>query len=146
MKIGKLRFIIIVWFLFMYECCLCRFVVEKNSLKVTSPEKLKNAYECAIANFGIPKYGGTLSGYIVYPKSNQNACNNFTDDISLKSKTPGHLPVFLLVDRGGNNTILIIYDVFLCLFCYIKICLLIMNFPRKNLFDVRSVWVCVFMS
>ncbi|XP_071720407.1 vacuolar-sorting receptor 2-like isoform X2 [Rutidosis leptorrhynchoides] len=100
MRMEKLNLVICVWFLFMCECCLCRFVVENISLKVTSPENLKNTYETAIANFGIPQYGGTLSGYVVYRKANQKACNNFADDISFKKKTPGDLPVFLLADRG----------------------------------------------
>lgn len=105
MRIGKLSLVICVWFLFMCEFCLCRFVVENISLKVTSPENLKKSYETAIANFGIPQYGGTLSGRVLYRNANQNACNNFTDDISFKTKTPGSLPIFLLADRGGNNTL-----------------------------------------
>lgn len=83
------------------DCCMGRFVVEKNSLKVTSPDKLKDTYECAIGNFGIPQYGGTLVGAVIYPKSNQKACKTFDDDASFKSK-PGSLPIFLLADRGGN--------------------------------------------
>lgn len=80
---------------------MARFVVEKNSLKVTSPESLKRDYECAIGNFGIPQYGGTLVGIVVYPKSNTKACKGFDDfDISFKSK-PGGFPTFLLIDRGG---------------------------------------------
>ncbi|XAR55734.1 hypothetical protein NMG60_11035919 [Bertholletia excelsa] len=77
-----------------------RFVVEKNSLRVTSPKWLKDVYECAIGNFGVPEYGGTLVGYVLYPKANQKACSSFSDvDVSIKSK-PGGLPIFLLVDRG----------------------------------------------
>ncbi|KAL9428607.1 hypothetical protein AB3S75_030567 [Citrus x aurantiifolia] len=77
-----------------------RFVVEKNSLKVTSPEKIKGVYECAIGNFGVPQYGGTLIGTVVYPKANQKACKGFDEvDLSFKSR-PGGLPTFLLVDRG----------------------------------------------
>ncbi|KAL6998524.1 Vacuolar-sorting receptor 1 [Sarracenia purpurea var. burkii] len=88
-----------VWFL-LYGCCVGRFVVEKNSLKVTSPESLKDVYECAIGNFGVPQYGGTMIGIVVYPRSNQKACKSFSDlDISFKSK-PGGLPIFLLADRG----------------------------------------------
>ncbi|KAI3829512.1 hypothetical protein L1987_03637 [Smallanthus sonchifolius] len=100
MTVGKLRFAICVWFLFMCESCLCRFVVENNSLKVSSPENLKGTYECAVSNFGVPKHGGTLTGVVVYPKVNQNGCNSFTDhEYSFKTKThAGSLPVFLLVD------------------------------------------------
>ncbi|KAD3067584.1 hypothetical protein E3N88_35464 [Mikania micrantha] len=82
----------------MYGSCLGRFVVEKNSLKVTSPDNLKGTYECAIGNFGVPEYGGTLTGYVRYPKSNQKACQIF--DFSLKSERAGGLPLFVLLDRG----------------------------------------------
>uniref|UniRef100_A0A0E0EG82 Uncharacterized protein n=1 Tax=Oryza meridionalis TaxID=40149 RepID=A0A0E0EG82_9ORYZ len=77
-----------------------RFVVEKNSLRVTSPAGLRGVYECAIGNFGMPQYGGTMHGVVVYPKANKKACRSFDDfDLSFKPK-PGGLPVFLLVDRG----------------------------------------------
>ncbi|KAG8374475.1 hypothetical protein BUALT_Bualt11G0136200 [Buddleja alternifolia] len=80
--------------------CMGRFVVEKNNLKVTSPASLRDIYECAIGNFGVPQYGGTMVGSVFYPKSNQNACNKFEDvDIPWKNK-PGGIPVFLLADRG----------------------------------------------
>ncbi|KAL3839941.1 hypothetical protein ACJIZ3_024532 [Penstemon smallii] len=95
-KFGPLIF---VWFV-LCGSCLGRFVVEKNNLKVTSPNSLKDVYECAIGNFGVPQYGGTLVGSVFYPKSNQKACKSFEDaGISLKSK-PGGIPIFLLADRG----------------------------------------------
>nr|XP_017222908.1 PREDICTED: vacuolar-sorting receptor 1-like [Daucus carota subsp. sativus] len=98
MKI-KLGFLLVNLMMVWLDCCMGRFVVEKNSLKVTSPDKLKDTYECAIGNFGIPQYGGTLVGAVIYPKSNQKACKTFDDDASFKSK-PGSLPIFLLADRG----------------------------------------------
>ncbi|KAF3447949.1 hypothetical protein FNV43_RR08656 [Rhamnella rubrinervis] len=95
----QLGLLVCAWFL-LFGFSLGRFVVEKNSLKVTSPNSLKGLYECAIGNFGIPQYGGTLVGMVVYPKANQKACKSFDDvDISFKSK-PGGLPTFLLADRG----------------------------------------------
>ncbi|XP_059668144.1 vacuolar-sorting receptor 1-like [Cornus florida] len=95
----KLGALVCVWFV-LYGSCVGRFVVEKNSLKVTSPDWLKDVYECAIGNFGVPQYGGTLVGTVEYPKANQKACKSFDDvEISFKSK-PGGLPVFLLADRG----------------------------------------------
>ena len=84
-------------------CCQGRFVVEKNSLKVTAPDDLKGTYECAIGNFGVPQYGGTMVGIVAYPKANRKACKSFDDfDISYKAK-PGAFPTFLLVDRGGES-------------------------------------------
>ncbi|MBA0549630.1 hypothetical protein Golob_020650, partial [Gossypium lobatum] len=80
--------------------CYARFVVEKNSLTVTSPEKIKGTHDSAIGNFGIPQYGGSMAGVVVYPEENQKACKSFDDFwISFKSK-PGSLPTFVLVDRG----------------------------------------------
>lgn len=80
--------------------CVGKFVVEKNSLRVTSPESMVDDYESAIGNFGIPQYGGTLAGTVVYPKDNEKACKIFDGFVSFKSK-PGSRPTFLLVDRGG---------------------------------------------
>ncbi|KAF9595774.1 hypothetical protein IFM89_003516 [Coptis chinensis] len=92
--------VLVLFFMLMIGSCLGRFVVEKNSLRVTSPQSLKSVYECAIGNFGVPQYGGTLIGTVVYPKANQKACKGFDEvEISFKSK-PGGLPTFVLVDRG----------------------------------------------
>ena len=93
-----------------------RFVVEKNSLRVTSPAGLRGVYECAIGNFGMPQYGGTMHGVVVYPKANKKACRSFDDfDLSFKPK-PGGLPIFLLVDRGGPPPFLIYSNPFQFLF------------------------------
>ncbi|KAK9124750.1 hypothetical protein Sjap_014352 [Stephania japonica] len=94
---GRLGFVGLIWFALMGSC-LGRFVVEKNSLRVTSPDSLKDVYECAIGNFGVPQYGGTMIGTVVYPKANQKACKDFSD-VSFKSR-PGGLPTFVLADRG----------------------------------------------
>ncbi|KAG6693305.1 hypothetical protein I3842_10G162700 [Carya illinoinensis] len=95
----KLGLLALFWFM-LCGFGVARFVVEKNSLRVSSPNSLKGVYECAIGNFGVPQYGGTMVGIVTYPKANQKACKSFDDvDISFKSK-PGALPTFLLVDRG----------------------------------------------
>jgi len=83
--------------------------VEKNSLKVTSPDSLKGVYESAIGNFGIPQYGGTMVGIVVYPKSDRKACKAFDEfGISFRSK-PGAFPTFVLVDRGGEEFRFLVY-------------------------------------
>ncbi|CAM8899228.1 unnamed protein product [Rhodiola kirilowii] len=80
--------------------CVAKFVVEKNSLTVTSPESIKGTHDSAIGNFGIPQYGGSMAGTVVYPKDNKKGCKEFKDfGISFQSK-PGALPTFVLVDRG----------------------------------------------
>ncbi|XP_054786879.1 vacuolar-sorting receptor 1-like [Prosopis cineraria] len=84
-----------------FPSSMARFVVEKNSLRVTSPDKIKGTYDSAIGNFGIPQYGGSMAGTVVYPKDNQKACKEFDDfGLSFKSK-PGALPTILLLDRGN---------------------------------------------
>ena len=95
--------LLIAW-IFVCGFCEGKFVVEKNNLKVTSPKSLKGVYECAIGNFGVPKYGGAMVGSVVYPKTNHKGCNSFNDDSLFKSK-PGSFPAILLVDRGGDHFI-----------------------------------------
>ncbi|KAL2899790.1 Vacuolar-sorting receptor 2 [Bienertia sinuspersici] len=98
-----IEFLVIM--MMMTSSCIGRFVVEKNSLKVTSPNSLRGVYECAIGNFGVPQYGGAMGGIVSFPKSNQKGCKPFNgDEISFKSK-PGGLPVFLLVERGEYSMI-----------------------------------------
>ncbi|KAF2616280.1 hypothetical protein F2Q70_00010497 [Brassica cretica] len=56
-------------------CSEARFVVEKNSLSVTSPESIKGTHDSAIGNFGIPQYGGSMAGTVIYPVlRNINEC------------------------------------------------------------------------
>ncbi|ERN04171.1 vacuolar-sorting receptor 1 [Amborella trichopoda] len=91
---------LLVWASLIWVPVYGRFVVEKNSLRVTSPDSLKDTYECAIGNFGVPQYGGTMVGTVTYPKSNQKACREYKEvEISFKSK-PGGLPTIVLADRG----------------------------------------------
>ncbi|KAL5978750.1 Vacuolar-sorting receptor 6 [Asimina triloba] len=79
-----------------------RFVVEKSSISVLSPEHLRARHDSAIANFGIPDYGGTMMGTVVYPDRGSSGCKQF--DSAFKSSSPR--PLFLLLDRGGEDSIL----------------------------------------
>ncbi|XWS63001.1 hypothetical protein CRYUN_Cryun06bG0059000 [Craigia yunnanensis] len=100
MELRRLHVLLGFVLLSVIGSCYARFVVEKNSLTVTSPEKIKGNHDSAIGNFGIPQYGGSMAGAVVYPKENQKACKAFDEfGISFKSK-PGALPTFILVDRG----------------------------------------------
>ncbi|GJN31393.1 hypothetical protein PR202_gb19788 [Eleusine coracana subsp. coracana] len=97
------RALLLVVALAVVDLATARFVVEKNSLQVTSPDELKGKYECAIGNFGVPQYGGTLHGWVQYPKSNRKACQSFDQfDISFKPKAAGGRPNFVLLDRGDS--------------------------------------------
>lgn len=78
-------------------------MVEKNSLMVTSPTALRGRHDSAIGNFGIPQYGGSMAGAVVYPKGNSDACEAFNvgrKEHLFRTK-PGALPSFLLIDRGN---------------------------------------------
>lgn len=74
------------------------FVIEKNSITVLSPPTLKSKHDGSIANFGIPDYGGTMVGSLVYLDSGTNGCQAF-DGVSFKFNV-SH-PTFLLLDREG---------------------------------------------
>ncbi|KZV50555.1 vacuolar-sorting receptor 3 [Dorcoceras hygrometricum] len=100
-KRSKSGFFLGFLLLIFTESVVGPFVVEKNSLRVTSPEDLKGTYDSAIGNFGIPQYGGSMSGTAVYSKDNKDGCKSFGESgVSFKPK-PGALPTFVLVDRGA---------------------------------------------
>lgn len=98
---NMLKFLLgTLFLLYNTGTCLGKFVVETNSFKVTYPAAINGSYQCAIANFGIPRYGGSITGNVVYPESNQLACSNFENETFIgKTKQS---PLFLLADRGGN--------------------------------------------
>ena len=77
-----------------------RFVVEKSSVRVLAPEHIRGHHDAAIGNFGVPDYGGTLTGVVIYPDKKATGCAEF--DTKFKSKS--RRPVILLLDRGGTCT------------------------------------------
>lgn len=86
--------------LLLQNSAMSRFVVEKNSLSVSSPDSIKGTHDTAIGNFGIPQYGGSMAGTVLYPKDNRKGCRGF-DEVGVNFKSnPGALPTFVLVDRG----------------------------------------------
>ncbi|CAN6236208.1 unnamed protein product [Urochloa humidicola] len=88
-----------------------RFIVEKNSVTVLSPRSLRGHHEAAIANYGVPEYGGTLTGVVMYPSDSDDpklatGCVPFfggdgENSKKKKFRSPSGRPVVLLVDRGG---------------------------------------------
>lgn len=84
-------------------CCLvgvsvATFMVEENALTVSTPESLKGTYQSAIGNFGVPQYGGTLSGFVMLPTVNLKGCDRFPDNHFRPSV--GARPNFALIERG----------------------------------------------
>lgn len=77
-----------------------KFLVETSSLTITLPESLKGSYDSAIGNFGVPQYGGTMAGTVVYPTKQADGCTPFSE--SFRGPDTGGRPVFALLDRGGN--------------------------------------------
>ncbi|XP_010941716.1 vacuolar-sorting receptor 6 isoform X2 [Elaeis guineensis] len=74
-----------------------RFIVERSNIRVLSPEHIRSHHDAAIANFGVPDYGGTMTGVIAYPDKGTTGCEPFNSG-PFKSRT--RRPVFLLLDRG----------------------------------------------
>lgn len=72
--------------------------MEENSISVLSPYDLRGKYDGSIANFGVPDYGGSLVGSVIYPKSGANGCSAFEGDKPFKSSSSR--PTILLLDRG----------------------------------------------
>lgn len=76
------------------------FIVETHSLEITEPKEIRGKYDSAIANFGVPQYGGTLQGVVVHPKGNSDFCRKFSEKEYFK-KGAGIRPTIVLVDRGN---------------------------------------------
>lgn len=81
-----------------------RFVVEKSSISVLSPIDLRSKHDAAIGNFGVPDYGGSMVGTVVYPQKSDSVfgCSKFEGDNPFKSKSASR-PTILLLDRGGKS-------------------------------------------
>ncbi|CAO2824196.1 unnamed protein product [Amaranthus hypochondriacus] len=59
---------------------------------------MKSKHDGSIANFGVPEYGGSMVGSVVYPSHGSDACKPFPHTKPFKSNTS--TPTILLVDRG----------------------------------------------
>lgn len=96
-----------------------RFVIEEGGLKVVLPPEAKSQYpkgfDVALANFGAPRYGGTLRGRLVYVDPDYYsdkhtcsppcvfACQDFgaaTPPLDLRGDSQE--TYIMLVDRGPN--------------------------------------------
>ncbi|XP_052182613.1 vacuolar-sorting receptor 6 isoform X2 [Diospyros lotus] len=75
-----------------------RFVVEKNSISILHPYDLRSKHDGSIANFGVPDYGGSMLGSVIYPQKGATGCNPFDGDKPFKPKSSRF--TILLVDRG----------------------------------------------
>ncbi|XP_059285189.1 vacuolar-sorting receptor 6-like [Lycium ferocissimum] len=97
---SALFFLVVLCFLIVSKVVVteARFIVEKNSISVLSPYSMHSKHDASIGNFGVPDYGGSLVGTVVYPKKGANGCTSFDGDKPFKPK--GHRPNILLLDRG----------------------------------------------
>ncbi|KAL4443975.1 hypothetical protein ABPG75_011712 [Micractinium tetrahymenae] len=94
-----------------------RFVIEEGGLRVVLPDDAKKQYpqgfDMALANFGAPRYGGTLRGRLIYihsdfkqtascaPANCSYACQDLTKanpPVDLRSESDE--TYIMLVDRG----------------------------------------------
>ncbi|KAI5075574.1 hypothetical protein GOP47_0009650 [Adiantum capillus-veneris] len=76
-----------------------RFVVEKNSISVLSPESIAGKQDSAIGNFGAPDYGGSMILDVKLPEKGADGCKPF--ETSFKRMNPKANPTVALLDRGG---------------------------------------------
>ncbi|KAH0986148.1 hypothetical protein GBA52_013325 [Prunus armeniaca] len=76
-----------------------RFVVETGSISVLYPMSLSSKHDGAIGNFGLPDYGGSLVGAVVYPEKGSNGCEAFEGDKPFKSRNSRS--TIAVLDRGG---------------------------------------------
>ncbi|KAL4853658.1 Vacuolar-sorting receptor 1 [Chlorella vulgaris] len=72
------------------------FVVEKGSMRIRHPA-IAGSIDTAVGDFGVPLYGGTLSGAVAFDSSNAQGCREFAPPLA---PLPSGLPIVLLVDRG----------------------------------------------
>eukprot|EP00899_Mesostigma_viride_P010739 jgi/Mesvir1/19667/Mv09943-RA.1 len=75
------------------------FVVERHSLRLTGGD-LSGEYEASIGNIGVPLYGGSLRGMLVYPETNKDGCTSFAPR-QFAPPRAGDLARIVLVDRGA---------------------------------------------
>jgi hypothetical protein len=73
-----------------------RFIVEKSSVTILNPLAMRSKHDAAIANFGVPNYGGYMIGSVVYAGQGAYGCDSF--DKTFKPKFPR--PTILIIDRG----------------------------------------------
>ncbi|KAJ8545023.1 hypothetical protein K7X08_017606 [Anisodus acutangulus] len=97
---GAMFFLVVLCFLIVSNVVVieARFIVEKNSISVLSPYSMHSKHDASIGNFGVPDYGGSLVGTVVYPNKGANGCSAFDGDKPFNSK--GRRPNILLLDRG----------------------------------------------
>ncbi|KAH9553973.1 hypothetical protein CY35_08G040700 [Sphagnum magellanicum] len=96
-RMARFKILALV-FAMVASSALGAFLIEENSITVTSPDSLKGTYQSSIGNFGVPQYGGTLAGTVVYLKDKPKGCDPF-EDRTFRANSGGR-PVFALVDRG----------------------------------------------
>lgn len=93
-----LRVLLIIWALAWRNEVEGRFVVEKSSISIVNPFAMRSKHDAAIANFGVPDYGGSMVGTVLYPAKGASGCSPFDGEKPFKSTSSR--PVILLVDRG----------------------------------------------
>jgi len=76
---------------------------SKSSVKVTAttPAALadqfgSNGMQVRPSLFGVPSFGGMVTGKVVYPKGNYNGCTAYSNNA-----WPKGIAVIVLADRGG---------------------------------------------
>ncbi|CAH2059333.1 unnamed protein product [Thlaspi arvense] len=83
-----------------------RFFVEESSVTVLNSWAMGAKHDAAIADFGIPNYGGFMIGSVVYAGQGDYGCDSFNKTFKPKYS----YPTILLIDRGVCNFALKIWN------------------------------------
>lgn len=93
-----------------------RFIVETGGLKIEFPVDAREKFDMALANFGKPKYGGRITGKIVYVQNDyldtpvdcsppcNYGCQSFEDASPKYSLKDSNDVYIMIVDRGPYET------------------------------------------
>jgi hypothetical protein len=88
--------------LFVASATANNFNVETHALYILQPSQIAGNYEAAMADFGVPLYGGSLHGQVLMPKNSGQGCDKYSPEAYAQIKrASSSKPVIVLVERGG---------------------------------------------
>eukprot|EP00213_Chloropicon_mariensis_P006548 CAMPEP_0197471192 /NCGR_PEP_ID=MMETSP1309-20131121/2084_1 /TAXON_ID=464262 /ORGANISM="Genus nov. species nov., Strain RCC998" /LENGTH=698 /DNA_ID=CAMNT_0043008705 /DNA_START=311 /DNA_END=2407 /DNA_ORIENTATION=+ len=76
-----------------------KFNVQTHAIYLKEPSDIAGEYEGAIGDFGIPLYGGSLSGRVVFPDENRNGCKEYRQGTFTRDYGSDEV-IIALVERG----------------------------------------------
>ena len=78
------------------------FNVQTHAIYIEKPSQIAGNYEAAMADFGVPLYGGSLRGQVLIPKNDGRGCEKYSQEAYAQiKKASSKKPVIVLIERGG---------------------------------------------